>query len=108
MKMFASGRLSPDDCLGLHQDLGAAKKNELSITTTVSHLSNLSHTRYLDTAAGLIQHHKTTMKAFIRLGSEPGLILYSSTQASFIMAFRHNSKAFIGVTKANLTVQKVS
>jgi hypothetical protein len=88
-----------------------AKKNEWSIPRTVFHLSQISHPRYIDTAAGLIQHHKTTGNAFIHLAGEPGLILYQSTplrvREYFIRAFQHNPKAFIGVTKAHLIVHSI-
>jgi len=91
--------------------LGFAKKNEWSIPRTVSHLSNISHPRYLDTAAGLIQQHKTTGNAFIHLAGEQGLILYQSTPLRvrdyFIRAFQHNPGAFIGITNSHLIVHSI-
>ena len=91
--------------------MGLAKKNEWSIPRTVSLLSNISHPKYLDTAAGLIQHHKTTGNAFIHLAGEPGLILYQSTplrvREHFINAFRHNPRAFIGITNSHLIAHSI-
>jgi hypothetical protein len=74
-------------------------------------LSYISHPRYLDTAAELIQKHKISGNAFIHLAGEPGLILYESTPVRvrdyFFRAFHLNPKAFIGVTRSHLIVHSI-